>query len=107
MLAVPMKTHRLHFLALALAGLTAGLLAGPVAAGNPAALRDDEVARLEARIEALEARVALLAEESAGPRSGGEAMARVALIADRAMANLFAIVRDFKGMPREGESEPR
>ena len=107
MLAVPMKTHRTRLLALALAGLMAGVLAGPAAAGDRAGPSDDEVARLEARIEALEARVAMLAEENAGSRSGGEAMARVALIADRAMANLFAVVREFKGAPREGQSDLR
>ncbi|MGH6922348.1 MAG: hypothetical protein ACRED5_01135 [Propylenella sp.] len=89
---MPMKTHLCR---LAAAPLVAAL-ALPVAAQDSQTPGVEDVARLNERIAALEARVTALESAEDGLRPGGEAIARVALIADRAMARLTEMMRDLK-----------
>lgn len=56
----------------------------------------DVVAQLQARIATLEARVAALERAKPRPRPGGDAIDRVALLADRAMQRLVDMVRNLK-----------
>jgi hypothetical protein len=90
MLRVPMKTHLCR---LAAASLVAAL-ALPAAAQESRTPGAEDVARLQERIAALEARVTALEVRQERLPPGGEAIARVALIADRAMARLTEMMRE-------------
>ena len=85
-----MRTH----LRIVVVGLAAAL-ALP-AAGQDERPPSAEIARLDARIAALEARIAALETEEEDLRPGGEAIERVALLADRAISRLVDVVRELK-----------
>jgi len=88
-----------HMRRVAIALLLA-LLAAPAAAQQRAsaetASSSEELTRLQERLAALESRVAALEAEQGGVRPNGEAIARVALLADRAMRNLVDMVEVLK-----------
>ena len=88
-----MQTHLRRIAAAALAmGLT---LPAALADGRASPAGEDAALRL--KVEALEARVAALEAEAADRRVGGRAVARVALIADRAMQRLTDMMRSLRG----------
>lgn len=89
---VPMQTHLRPIAAVALA---AALLAPAVADEHASPV--EEIAALRQQVVALEARVAALEAEAADRRAGGQAVARVATIADRALARLTDMMRGLRG----------
>jgi hypothetical protein len=91
-----MQTHmRRVAIALLLAGLAGSVAAQqrPPAATVPPS---EQLMQLRERLATLESRVAALEAEESDVRPGGEAIARVALLADRAMRNLVDMVRVLK-----------
>jgi uncharacterized small protein (DUF1192 family) len=73
--------------------------AGPAAAQQRApaeAPTARQLAELQERIATLESRIAALEAEKSDIHPGGEAIDRVALLADRAMRNLVDMVRVLK-----------
>ncbi len=98
MLLVPMKTHLAPITAVALLAA----FAPPVAAEDAQTPGGYAAARLEARIAELEARVSALEAEKTAERPAGEAILRVAFLADSAMRRLVDMVRELKREP-DGE----
>jgi hypothetical protein len=98
MLGVPMKTHPRRLAA----ALVIAALAWPAAAQESQTFGAEDAARLREHIAELEARVAALEAAEDGLRPGGKAIARVALMADRAMTRLTEMMRELK---RGGGSE--
>lgn len=92
MLPVQMQTH----LRPTAAVLLVAALAFPAGAEERWSLAD-ETLQLRGRIEVLEGRVAELEAVAEKRHAGGKAIERVALIADRAMANLVEMVRGWTG----------